>query len=90
MYASAKRGHARRMRAEARRKAGCEAGGRAYQPRAIKPVGLCRFERPAALFLVGERGRDADFRADGTPFDLDGGRAQTPHLHRACGAASPV
>jgi IS605 OrfB family transposase len=24
------------------------------------------FERPAALFLVGERGRDADFRADGT------------------------
>jgi hypothetical protein len=29
-------------------------------------VGLCRFERPLALFLVGERGRDADFRADGT------------------------
>ena len=32
----------------------------------IKPVGVCRFNRPAALFLVGERGRDADFRADGT------------------------
>ena len=29
-------------------------------------MGVCRFERPAALFLVGERGRDADFRADGT------------------------
>ena len=32
----------------------------------IKPVGVCRFDRPVALFLVGERGRDADFRADGT------------------------
>jgi IS605 OrfB family transposase len=65
-FASAKRGHVRRLRAEARRKARCAAHGRAYQPRAITPVGICRFERPAALFLVGARGRDADFRADGT------------------------
>jgi IS605 OrfB family transposase len=28
-------------------------------------VRVCRFERKAALFLVGQRGRDADFRADG-------------------------
>ena len=25
-----------------------------------------RFQRPRALFLVGKRGRDADFRQDGT------------------------
>jgi len=65
-YVSAKRGYARRVRAEARRKAHCAAHGRAYQPQAITSVGTCRFKRPAALFLVGERGRDADFRADGT------------------------
>jgi len=34
--------------------------------RAIKPLSVCQFTRPAALFLVGTRGRDADFRADGT------------------------
>jgi IS605 OrfB family transposase len=65
-YASAKRNYARRVQAEARRKARCEAKGWAYKPRHIKPVGPCRFERPAAMFLIGERGRDADFRADGT------------------------
>jgi hypothetical protein len=43
-----------------------EAKGWNYKPRHIKPVGVCRFKRPKALFLVGERGRDADFRADGT------------------------
>jgi hypothetical protein len=64
-YASAKRNYARRVRAEVKRKARCEAKGWTYKPRQIKPVGICRFERPAALFLVGERGRDADFRADG-------------------------
>jgi putative transposase len=65
-YASAKRNYAQRMRAEARRKARYEAKGWTYTPRTIKPVGVCRFDRPVALFLVGERGRDADFRADGT------------------------
>jgi len=29
-------------------------------------MGVCRFERMAAMFLVGVRGRDADFRKDGT------------------------
>jgi hypothetical protein len=29
-------------------------------------VSICRFDRPAALVLVGERGRDADFRAHAT------------------------
>ena len=65
-YASAKRNCTRRIHAEARRKARYEAKGWNYTPRHIKPVGVCRFERPTALFLVGERGRDADFRADGT------------------------
>jgi hypothetical protein len=65
-YASAKRSHARRVQAEARRKAHCEMKGGTYKPRHIKPVGVCAFTRPVALFLVGERGRDADFRADGT------------------------
>jgi IS605 OrfB family transposase len=65
-YASAKRNYTRRIRAEARRKARYEAKGWTYKPRHITPVGVCRFERPTALFLAGERGRDADFRADGT------------------------
>ena len=65
-YASAKRNYARRVRAEAKRKARYEAKGWTYEPRTIKPVGVCRFYHSAALFLVGERGRDADFRADGT------------------------
>jgi putative transposase len=65
-YASAKRNYVRRVRMEARRKARCEAKGWTYRPHQIKPVGICRFERPAALFLVGDRGRDADFRADGS------------------------
>ncbi len=65
-YASAKRNYARRVRAEAKRKARCEDKGWTYKPRHIKPVGVCAFTRPAALFLAGERGRDADFRADGT------------------------
>ena len=65
-YASAKRNYTRRIRSEARRKARYEAKGWTYKPRHIKPVSVCRFERPTALFLVGERGRDADFRADGT------------------------
>jgi putative transposase len=65
-YAWAKRTCVRRVRAEARRKARHEAHGWTYTPRSSKPVGVCRFDHAAALFLVGERGRDADFRADGT------------------------
>ncbi|HEY7093592.1 MAG TPA: transposase [Ktedonobacterales bacterium] len=64
-YASAKRNYMRRIRAEAKRKSRYEVKGWTYKARTIKPVGVCSFERPAALFLVGERGRDADFRADG-------------------------
>jgi IS605 OrfB family transposase len=64
-YASAKRNYARRIQAEAKRKARCEVKGWTYKARTIKPVGICRFERQVALFLVGERGRDADLRADG-------------------------
>src|SRR5262249_32403389 len=65
-YASAKRNYARRVQAEAKRKARHEARGWAFKPRHIKPVGVCVFTRPAALVLVGERGRDADLRSDGT------------------------
>jgi IS605 OrfB family transposase len=64
-YAAAKRTCARRVQTEARRKARSEARGWTYKPRHIKPIGVRRFDRPAALFLVGARGRDADFRADG-------------------------
>src|SRR5215470_2726697 len=60
-YASAKRNYARRVQTEARRKARSEAKGWTYKPRHIKAIGVCRFGRPTALFLVGERGRDADF-----------------------------
>jgi putative transposase len=65
-YASAKRNHARRVRAEAKRQARHMERGWDYRPRMLKPVGVCRFERSTAVFLVGVRGRDADFRADGT------------------------
>lgn len=54
------------MHAEAKRKARCAVKGWKYKPCQIKPVGVCAFKRPAAMFLVGDRGRDADFRADGT------------------------
>ena len=65
-YASARKGRARRLRLEAARKARCVRKGWACKERPIKPLSVCRFTRPAALFLVGTRGRDADFRADGT------------------------
>jgi putative transposase len=65
-YASALKGRNRRVRDEARRKARHEAKGWRYKPRQIKPLGVCHFDCMAALFLVGVRGRDADFRADGT------------------------
>jgi putative transposase len=65
-YASAVANHRRRTRLEARRKARHERKGWQYTPCPITPVGLCRFERPIAMFLIGKRGRDADFRTDGT------------------------
>jgi len=65
-YASAVKGRRRRLRLEAKRKARCLAKGWTYQERTIKPLAVCSFTRTAALFLVGKRGRDADFRADGT------------------------
>jgi len=65
-YASAKALRASKVKAEARRKKRHESKGWRYTPRQIKPLGLCRFERMAAMFLIGVRGRDADFRKDGT------------------------
>ncbi len=65
-YASAKTLHASKVKAEARRKARYETKGWTYKPRQIKPLGLCHFERATAMFLVGQRGRDADFRKDGS------------------------
>jgi len=60
------KGRNRRLKAEARRKKRCEAKGWRFTERAIKPLGVCRFEHLAAMFLIGVRGRDADFRDDGT------------------------
>jgi hypothetical protein len=51
-YASTRRDYARRVQAEAKRKASCEAKGWMYKPRQIKLVGLCEFTRPAAMFLM--------------------------------------
>jgi len=65
-YSIAVKGRNRRLTAEARRKTRFESKGWRYTPRQIKPLGVCRFERRAAMFLVGVRGRDADFRQDGT------------------------
>jgi IS605 OrfB family transposase len=51
---------------EARRKARCETKGWTYRPKTIRKPAVCKFEQPLAMFLVGKRGRDADFRKDGT------------------------
>lgn len=66
VYASAVKGRNRRLKAEARCQKRCEAKGWRFKERAIKPFGVCRFEHMAAMFLIGVRGRGADFRADGT------------------------
>ncbi len=66
VYAAAVKNRTRRVRAEAKRKAKFEAKGWRYKPRHIKPLGVCCFDRATAMFLVGVRGRDADFRRDGT------------------------
>jgi len=65
-YAAAVKNRNRRVRGEERRRKRCEAKGWRYKPRQIKPLSLCHFDRMAAMFLVGVRGRDADFRTDGT------------------------
>jgi IS605 OrfB family transposase len=65
-YASAARGRASRIKREARRKAKHEANDWKYTPKQIPALSVCRFKKPIALFLVGTRGRDADFRKDGT------------------------
>ncbi len=65
-YASALKNRNRRVRLEEQRRQRYEAKGWRYTPRQIKPLGACRFDRMAAMFLVGVRGRDADFRTDGT------------------------
>lgn len=78
-YASAIKDYKRRVRLEAKRKARYEAKGWTYKPRPITVPGICRFERMAALFLVGARGRDAGFRADGTlSIWTVGGRKRLP------------
>jgi putative transposase len=87
-YTSALKGQTRRAKAEARRKERCAAKGWRYIERPIKPLGLCHFERMAAMFLVGVRGRDADFRDDGTlSIWTVGGRKRLPYdlvaSHRA-------
>jgi IS605 OrfB family transposase len=65
-YASAQRRRKRTIAAEQLRKERLEAAGKVYQERAIKPLAVCAFKRPIAMFLVGPRGRDAQFRPDGT------------------------
>ncbi len=65
-YVAAKKGHQRRLKAEARRKAKYERKGWDYRPRIIKEPGVCQFERLAAMFLVGSRGRDASFLKNNT------------------------
>jgi hypothetical protein len=95
-YAAAKRNRARRLRAEATRKARYEAKGWDYKPRTIAPLRVCQFERRAAMFLVGQRGRDADFRADGTlSLWMVGGRKHLPYsvpsaLHPLFDAAKEI
>lgn len=65
-YVAARKGHQRRLKAEARRKAKYERKGWNYRPRFLKEPGVCKFERHSAMFLVGARGRDASFPKDGT------------------------
>lgn len=65
-YSSAVKNRNNRVAKEAVRKAKCTARGWAYRPKEIKPLGVCQFTQAAAMFLIGQRGRDADFRKDGT------------------------
>lgn len=87
-YAAAVKGRNRRLKDEERRRKRHEAKGWTYKPRQIKPLAVCRFDRLVAMFLVGVRGRDADFRRDGTlAIWTVGGRKRLPYevvpAHRA-------
>lgn len=64
-YVSARKNYQNKLKAEKKRKARYEKKGWNYRPRNIKKPGICQFKRRAAMFLVGERGRDASFRKDG-------------------------
>src|SRR5256714_10005929 len=65
-YASARRARKRKIAAEQRRNECLAGAGKPYRERVIKPLAICQFKRPIAMFLVGPRGRDAQFRPDGT------------------------
>lgn len=79
-YTAAIKGRHRRIRDEERRRKRCEAKGWRYKARHIAPLGVCHFNRMAAMFLVGQRGRDADFRKDGTlSIWTVGGRKRLPY-----------
>ena len=60
-YTSAKKNQERRIALEKKRKARCERKGWNYKERVIKELGVCEFTHPAALFLIGKKGRDASF-----------------------------
>jgi transposase len=80
-YASAKRARTHKVRAEKRRKERLLKENKPYTERVIPPLVVCQFTRPAAMFLVGQRGRDADFRADGTlSIWTVGGRKHLPYI----------
>lgn len=64
-YTSSLSNRKRRLKKEAKRKARHLARGWNYKPRQIRPLGLCDFKNPMAMFLVGNRGRDAGFHKDG-------------------------
>lgn len=65
-YTAAAKNRKNRVAKEAKRKAKHERLGWNYKPKHIKPLAICAFNRPAAMFLVGQKGRDASFRKDST------------------------
>ena len=73
-YVAARKSYQRQLAAEQNRKARYERKGWNYTPHVIKEPGICQFDRPAAMFLIGSRGQDAAFRKDGI-LSLDDGRA---------------
>jgi putative transposase len=60
-YASQESNYRRRLKLEKKRKERCERKGWNYKPKTFKEPGLCVFKNPAALFLIGKKGRDASF-----------------------------
>jgi putative transposase len=66
-YVSAKKNYLRRVKLEQKRRSRCERKGWIYKPKTVKEPGVCEFKNPAALFLIGKKGRDASFvKKDGT------------------------